>query len=260
VQYSHSIQLKDFLDKQIMRHNGPAFIQDDPISIPHGYSKQQDIEIAGFLAATLAWGQRKVIISKCRELLRMMDYAPYDFVVNHRAGDLKPLLKFKHRTFNATDMLYFIHFLRHYYRQHDSLEMAFMAGLAPEADSVELALIHFHRLFFSLPDCPERTRKHIATPARKATCKRLNMFLRWMVRQDGQGVDFGLWRGIKPKQLVCPCDVHVVRVGRQLGLIRRSNIDWQAALELTQNLKQLSPEDPVRYDFALFGLGINASS
>lgn len=250
------IQLKDFLDEQVARYNQPDFIQDDPIAIPHTYKRQEDIEIAGFFAAILAWGQRKVVIKKCRELLCIMDHAPYDFIINHQADDLRPLLNFKHRTFNATDALYFVHFLKHYYQQHGTLETAFLVGLRPKAASVEAGLVHFHQLFFSLADYPERTRKHIATPARKATCKRLNLFLRWMVRQDDQGVDFGLWKQIKPQQLVCPCDVHVARVSRQLGLMQRKNTDWQAALELTQNLKQLSPEDPVKYDFALFGLGI----
>lgn len=256
MQFSNLIQLKDFLDEQVARYNRPDFIQDDPIAIPHAYKGRQDIEIAGFLAATLAWGQRKVIISKCRELLSMIDNAPYDFIVNHQADDLKPLLNFKHRTFNATDALYFMHFLKQHYQQHDTLETAFLAGLAPEAHTIEGGLVHFHRVFFSLVDYPERTRKHIATPERNAACKRLNMFLRWMVRQDDKGVDFGLWKQIKPYQLVCPCDVHVARVSRKLGLMQRKNTDWRAALELTQNLRLLSPEDPVKYDFALFGLGI----
>lgn len=251
------IHLKDFLDEQVARYNHPRFIQDDPITIPHTYRRQEDIEIAGFLASTLAWGHRKVIIKKSSELLDMMDHAPHDFILHHQTSDLKPLLNFKHRTFHATDALYFIHFLKHYYQQHSTLETAFVAGLNPEADSVEAGLVHFHQLFFSLTDYPERTRKHVATPARNATCKRLNMFLRWMVRQDKQGVDFGLWKQIKPRQLVCPCDVHVARVSRQLGLMQRKNTDWQAALELTQNLKQLAPEDPVKYDFALFGVGIS---
>ncbi|MEM7382953.1 MAG: TIGR02757 family protein [Bacteroidota bacterium] len=251
------IRLKDFLDEQVARYNHPKFIQDDPVAIPHAYKRQEDIEIAGFLAATLAWGHRKVIIKKSGELLGIMDHAPHDFVINHQASDLKPLQNFRHRTFHATDALYFIHFLQHYYQQYGTLETAFVAGLQPGAASVETALVHFHRLFFSLAGYPERTRKHVATPARNATCKRLNMFLRWMVRQDEQGVDFGLWKQIQPQQLVCPCDVHVARVSRELGLMQRKNTDWQAALELTQNLKQLSPEDPVKYDFALFGMGVS---
>ncbi|MEM7055545.1 MAG: TIGR02757 family protein [Bacteroidota bacterium] len=253
---SNLIPLKNFLDEQVVRYNRPDFIQHDPIAIPHAYKNRRDIEIAGFLAATLAWGQRKVVIRKCRELLSMMDNVPYDFIVNHQTDDLKPLMRFKHRTFNATDALYFMHFLQQHYQQYDTLEVAFLAGLALGAHTIEGALVNFHRVFFSLVDYPERTRKHIPTPERNAACKRLNMFLRWMVRQDDQGVDFGLWRQIKPHQLVCPCDVHVTRVSRQLGLMQRKNTDWETALELTQNLKLLSPEDPVKYDFALFGLGL----
>ncbi|MEL6607044.1 MAG: TIGR02757 family protein [Bacteroidota bacterium] len=248
--------LKDFLDAKAAQYNHPDFIHDDPVCIPHGYQKPQDIEVAGFFAAILAWGRRKVIISKCKELLGMMDDAPHDFVLHHEPGDLKPLLHFKHRTFNATDALYFIHFLRYYYQQHETLEDAFLQGMAPQDDSIEKGLVYFHEHFFSLADAPERTRKHIATPARRAACKRLNMFLRWMVRKDDRGVDFGLWQRIQPAQLVCPCDVHVGRVARQLGLLQRKPTDWQAALLLTQNLKALCPVDPVKYDFALFGLGV----
>ena len=185
-----------------------------------------------------------------------MDNSPYDFVLNHSDYDLKKLVNFKHRTFNTTDTLYFIHFFRSYYQEHDSLEQAFVQGLSGKKKNVEDGLINFHNLFFSLLESPLRTRKHIASPARKSTCKRLNMFLRWMVRQDKMGVDFGLWRTIKPHQLVCPCDVHVDRVARKLGLIRRKQTDWQTAVELTENLKVFDPYDPVKYDFALFGLGV----
>ena len=248
--------IKDFLDTKVAQYNHPDFIQDDPICIPHRYQKQQDIEIAGFWAASLAWGQRKVIISKCKELLGMMDHAPHDFILHHQPGDLKPLLHFKHRTFNATDTLYFVHFLQQYYQQHETLEAAFWEGMSPQDASVEKGLEHFHRLFFSLADAPSRTRKHIATPGRRSACKRLNMFLRWMVRKDDRGVDFGLWQRIQPHQLVCPCDVHVARVARKLGLLVYNNTNWQAALALTQNLRALCPTDPVKYDLALFGLGV----
>ena len=214
--------------------------------------------MAGLLAATLAWGQRQVIISKCQALLGMMDHAPHDFILHHQPHDLRPLLQFKHRTFNDIDLLHFIRFMRHYYQQHPTLEHAFWAGMRPEDPSVENGLRHFHTLFFSLEDSPERTRKHVATPGRKSACKRLNMFLRWMVRKDSWGVDFGLWQQIQPHQLVCPCDVHVGRVARKLGLLQRPYTDWQAALELTHHLRQLCPHDPVQYDFALFGLGVEA--
>ena len=248
--------LRDFLEEQVAIYNRPVFIETDPICIPHSFRQLQDIEISGFVAAMLAWGQRKTIINKCREFFGYMDNAPYDFVRFHKEADLKPFLNFKHRTFNATDALYFIAYFRHFYRQHDSLEDAFLTGMTPNSETIEQGLINFHRQFFSLPDFPERTKKHIATPARKSACKRINMFLRWMVRQDAQGVDFGLWHRLRPAQLVCPCDVHVDRVARQLGLITRKPTDWQTALELTQQLRQFDPNDPVKYDFALFGLGV----
>lgn len=249
-------RLRAFLEEQVDRYNRPAFITNDPISIPHRFQKLQDIEISGFVAATLAWGQRKTIINKCREFFGYMDDAPYDFVRFHQETDLKPFLNFKHRTFNATDALYFIAFLQQWYQQHDSLEDAFLVGMEPETEDMKPGLIGFHHTFFSLPDFPARTKKHVATPARKSACKRLNMFLRWMVRQDDRGVDFGLWHRLRPAQLVCPCDVHVDRVARELGLITRKPTDWQTARELTQNLRKLDPTDPVKYDFALFGLGV----
>lgn len=248
--------LKSFLDEKVEQYNQPNFIGPDPISIPHRYSKKQDVEITGFWAAVLAWGQRVTIINKCQELFGLMDHEPHEFVLNHSENDLKALLKFKHRTFNEVDTLYFIEFFKHFYRSHESLEDAFCAGLRTEDENIENSLILFHEQFFSLPDAPQRTRKHIATPARKSACKRINMFLRWMVRQDDRGVDFGLWENIKPSQLVCPCDLHVERVARRLQLITRKQTDWQMALELTEHLKDFDPEDPVKYDFALFGLGI----
>ena len=248
--------LQAFLDEQVERYNQPNFIENDPISIPHRFQRRQDIEISGFVAAVLAWGQRKTIINKCREFFGYMGNAPYDFVRHHQEVDLKPFLNFKHRTFNATDALYFIEFFRHLYEQHDSLEDVFLIGMNDNSENVEPGLIHFQQEFFSLPDAPDRTRKHVATPARKSACKRINMFLRWMVRQDDRGVDFGLWHRLRPAQLVCPCDVHVDRVARRLGLITRKQTDWQTALELTERLRQFDPHDPVKYDFALFGLGV----
>lgn len=249
-------QLKQFLDEKAGLYNQPNFIPNDPIAIPHGYTVLQDIEISGFFAATLGWGRRSMILSKCRELLRRMDGAPYQFMIHHSDEDLKKLLGFCHRTFNDTDLLYFVHFLSAYYREHHSLEDAFWQGMQPGDTTVEQGLRHFQTLFFSLPDAPQRTRKHVATPARNSACKRLNMYLRWMVRQDDKGVDFGLWKKISPAQLVCPCDVHVERVARSLGLISRKDSSWATAIELTDNLRKMDPADPVRYDFGLFGLGI----
>lgn len=246
----------NLLNEKYEQFNQPNFIANDPVSIPHQFTLKQDIEIMGFIAATLAWGQRKTIINKCNELVQLMDGAPYDFIKNHQDTDLKRFLSFKHRTFNNTDTLYFIEFFKDFYAKHKSLEEAFTKGLTTESVNTKTALENFQQIFFSLEDYPVRTRKHIATPARNSSCKRINMFLRWMVRKDDKGVDFGIWQNISPAQLVCPCDVHVERVGRKLGLISRPKTDWQMAVELTQNLKQLDPTDPVKYDFALFGLGV----
>lgn len=248
--------IKEFLDLKYRQYNQPDFIANDPITIPHQFSKKQDIEISGFWAAVLAWGQRKTIINKCRELFGLMDDAPYDFILNHKERDLKKLLGFKHRTFNSIDTLYFIAFFKWYYSNYKSLEEAFFMSMSTDDETIENGLIGFHNLFFSLEEYPERTRKHIATPARNSACKRINMFLRWMVRNDNQGVDFGLWKKIQPSQLICPCDLHVDRVARKLGLITRKQTDWQTALDLTEKLRQMDPQDPVKYDFALFGLGI----
>jgi uncharacterized protein (TIGR02757 family) len=248
------LDLKSFLDSKVDQYNQPGFIKNDPISIPHRYTKKQDIEISGFLAATLAWGQRITIINKTSMLLELMDNSPHDFLLHHTLDELKPFQKFKHRTFNGTDTLYFIEFLSQFYKKNESLESAFSVDIS--SDTVEQNLIKFYHLFFSLLDSPDRTRKHLATPERKSACKRINMFLRWMVRKDNHGVDFGLWTKILPSQLICPCDLHVERVARKLKLIRRKRMNWETALELTTNLRKLDPLDPVKYDFALFGLGI----
>ncbi|MBL7720641.1 MAG: TIGR02757 family protein [Chitinophagaceae bacterium] len=243
--------LKEFLDTKVDFYNQPSFITADPISIPYQFTKKQDIEIAGFFAAIFAWGNRTTIINKAKELMHLMDMAPYEFVRSHDEKDLKRLLGFKHRTFNDTDLLYFIEFFKQHYSHHKSLESAFTRhGL-----TAEKMLTGFHHYFFSLEDIPERTRKHIATPERNSTCKRLNMYLRWMVRRDDKGVDFGIWKDISPAQLICPLDVHVARVARQLGILKRKQNDWETALELTEYLRTLDKHDPVKYDFALFGLG-----
>ena len=248
--------LFEFLEEKYYYYNRPEFVESDPISIPHRYTRRQDIEIMGFWAAVLSWGQRKTIINKCLELSGSMDHAPYDFIKNHEESDLKRFLHFKHRTFNPTDALYFIHFFRDFFAGNDSLEEAFVPPVEVPTLTIEPNLIAFHDRFCGMDSFPERTRKHIATPRRKSSCKRLNMFLRWMVRSDNRGVDFGIWKKITPAQLVCPCDVHVDRVARKLGLIVRPGTDWQTALQLTENLRLLDASDPVKYDFALFGLGI----
>ncbi len=252
----------DLLNFKADQYNRPSFITKDPISIPHRFTDRHDIEIMGFWAAVLAWGQRPVILKKAAELIELMDGAPYDFIRNHDERDLKRFDTFKHRTFNRTDTGYFLRFFQDYYWQHDSLEDAFLpANGGTASQTVQPHLEAFHDRFCCLPDFPARTRKHIATPARNSSCKRLLMFLRWMVRQDDRGVDFGIWTRIRPDQLVIPIDVHVGRVSRVLGLLESrsagpSKTDWRAALNLTETLRQLDPTDPVRYDFALFGLGV----
>jgi uncharacterized protein (TIGR02757 family) len=249
-------QLRDFFNKKVQQFNRPAFVKDDPVCIPHTFSKKQDIEISGLFAAVFAWGNRTTIINKSKELMALMGQAPHDFCLNHSAADLKKLAHFKHRTFNYTDLLYFIGFLKHHYSNHRSLEKAFLLGPPDKKHFIQHALIHFHEYFFSLEHVPARTKKHISTPYKGSTCKRLNMFLRWMVRSDNQGVDFGIWKKIDPSQLICPIDLHVARVAKRFQLLDRKQLDWQAAEELTAYLRTLDPMDPVKYDFALFGLGV----
>ena len=249
-------QLKDFLDSKVEQYNTPDFIKDDPICIPHLFTERQDIEIAGLFASVFAWGNRTIIIKKCKELLQRMDNAPHDFVQNHDDRDLKRLLGFKHRTFNDTDLLYFIYFLHYHYSANESLETAFTNEMSIEDGTTENRLNYFFKYFFSLEDAPTRTKKHIASPDKNSTCKRLNMFLRWMVRRDNKGVDFGIWQKISPSQLICPIDVHVARVAYRFNLLHRNQIDWHAALELTNYLRKLDAADPAKYDFALFGLGV----
>lgn len=249
-------ELKSYLDSCVKKFNTPDFIENDPVSIPHQFSQKQDIEIMGFWVAMLAWGQRKTIINKANELIQLMDGAPYDFILNHEEKDRKAFLNFKHRTFQAIDTLYFLAFFQDFYQKNDSLENAFSNHLNTKNENVEAALKGFHEQFFSLPDAPHRTRKHVSTPVRNSACKRLNMFLRWMVRKDNKGVDFGIWKSIQPSQLLMPLDVHVDRVARRLGLLERKQTDWKSVIELTNNLKQFDVKDPVKYDFALFGVGV----
>jgi uncharacterized protein (TIGR02757 family) len=251
---------KDFLEKKFQQYNQKSFIKADPISIPHLFTKKQDIEIAGFFAAIFSWGNRTTIINKSKELMQLMHNAPHEFCLHAKENDLKSLLSFKHRTFNATDLLYFIEFFRYHYSKHESLESAFTLSMNIDDETVENGLNGFYYYFFSLPDVPQRTMKHIASPAKNSSCKRINMFLRWMVRTDNAAVDFGIWKNIKPSQLVCPLDVHVGRIAKQLGLLHRAQADWKAALELTTNLRTLDKDDPAKYDFALFGMGIEESS
>ena len=238
------------LEEKFLLYNNKGFIENDPISIPHRFKIKQDIEIAGFFAAIFAWGKRQIIINKSNELMKRMGDSPFQFVVDHKDSDLKDLLGFKHRTFNDTDLLYCVDFLKRHYSNHDSLEDAF------RGKTMEERLNHFSSYFFTSPDAPTRTKKHIPSPIRNSACKRINMYLRWMVRNDNAGVDFGIWKNIKPSELICPLDLHVERAAKILQLLTRDKPDWKAALELTDNLRQFDADDPVKYDFALFGLSI----
>jgi len=249
--------LRDWLNEQVDLYNRPEFIENDPISIPHRFTQKQDIEIAGLMAAVFAWGNRRTIINKSTEFLKLMDDAPHDFLINHTENDLKRFEHFKHRTFQPIDALYFIQFLSEFYKNHTSLESLFIVGT--ESANMEEGLIHFHERFFEVPYALRRTKKHIPSPAFNSTCKRLNMFLRWMVRRDEKGVDFGIWQQIKPSTLICPIDVHVATTARTLQLLTRTANDWKSALELTENLKIYDRDDPVKYDFALFSTGIFGS-
>jgi len=243
------MSLKPFLEEKVRQYNQSYFIKEDPISVPHLFSRKEDIEIAGFLAATIAWGNRKTIIKNARELLRMMDDAPFDFITGFSENDLKPFLPFVHRTFNGDDCICFLHALKNIYLNHSGLESAF------SGNDVKHAIINFRDVFFETPHL-KRTEKHVANPDKKSSAKRINMFLRWMVRDDGRGVDFGIWKNLKPSMLMCPLDVHSGNVSRKLGLLARKQNDWQAVEELTANLRILDKTDPVKYDFALFGLGV----
>jgi uncharacterized protein (TIGR02757 family) len=252
-----SSQLFKILNEAVDRYNNISFIEPDPICIPHLFSQKQDIEIAGFFAAIFAWGQRTTIIKKSKELLQRMDNQPYNFIVNLKETDLERLVGFKHRTFNDTDLLYFVDFLHRWYNKNESLETAFSMGMKNNDATIEQGLNHFQAVFFDSEFAPNRTRKHVASPAQHSACKRLNMYLRWMVRSDNRGVDLGLWRDIQSSQLICPLDVHVERTARSLGLLTRKHVDWQAAVELTENLRKFDVGDPVKFDFALFGLSMN---
>jgi uncharacterized protein (TIGR02757 family) len=245
--------LKEFFDQKVDEYSRKFFIAADPVCIPHMFSEKQDIEISAFFAAIFAWGNRTTIINKSAELMRMMDMHPYEFCLNASVSELKLLKNFKHRTFNADDLYYFIHFFKYHYSRHKSLEVAFTKGMNMNDINIENGLISFREYFFSLEHL-KRTEKHVASPGQHSACKRINMFLRWMVRKDK--VDFGIWKKIKPAQLICPIDLHVSRVAKRFGLITRSQADWLSAIELTENLKRLDRNDPVKYDFALFGLGV----
>lgn len=244
-------ELIEFLDEKVELYNNPNFIESDPIQIPHLYSLKEDIEIAGFLAATIAWGNRKMIINNATKMMDLMGNSPYDFVMNHSETDLEALENFVHRTFNGQDFVGFMKGLRHIYQNHNGLEAVF----SKENITMQHTISEFKQLFFEIPHLV-RTEKHISDPLNNSAAKRINMYLRWMVRKDTKGVDLGIWKTISPAALSCPLDVHSGNVARKLGLLHRTQNDAKALAELDAQLRFLDPNDPVKYDFALFGLGV----
>lgn len=248
-----SSEIHSFLEEKVYQYNRPEFIESDPISIPHLFDRKEDIEIAGFLAATIAWGNRKMIVQNGRRLMALMGGSPYDFVMSHKENELERLEGFVHRTFNHSDLIYFIRSLQDIYRNHGGLESLFAKSVT--GSSTQPAIHYFREQFFSLPHAP-RTEKHVSDPVNGSAAKRINMFLRWMVRDDQCGVDFGLWKSIFPRQLSCPLDLHSGNVARKLGLLTRNQNDAKALAELDSHLRRMDPDDPVKYDFALFGLGV----
>lgn len=246
-------ELKEFLDSKVIQYNNPKFIESDPIQIPHLFTKKEDIEIAGFLTATIAWGNRKSIINNAECMIQLLDHEPFAFILNHQETDLEALTPFVHRTFNGGDFMTFIKALQHIYKNHNGLESVFSKHA--EKNSLQKSIHHFKHTFFEI-DHLQRTQKHVSDPLKNSAAKRLNMFLRWMIRQDNAGVDFGIWKSLSPSQLSCPLDVHSGNVARKLGLLTRKQNDGKALAELDKSLRLLDKDDPVKYDFALFGLGI----
>lgn len=245
-------ELKEFLDEKAEQFNRISFIESDPISIPHQYNKKEDIEIAGFLAATIAWGNRKMIVRNANRLMAMLDHSPFSFIMNSSYNEFDKLGSFVHRTFNTTDLIYFLKALQHIYKYRGGLENIF--NNYQTHDSLQPAIHELHRIFFELPH-EKRAEKHLSDPFKGSSAKKINMYLRWMIRKDNRGVDFGIWDSISPSVLSCPLDVHSGNVARKLGLLKRKQNDAKAVAELDGVLRSFDPEDPVRYDFALFGLG-----
>lgn len=246
-------ELKDFLDEKVLLYNNPKFIESDPIQIPHQFTQKEDIEIAAFLTATIAWGNRKMIINNAQRMMDLMGNSPYDFVMNHEENHLENLETFVHRTFNGIDFKTFVIALQQLYQNHSGLEHFFTQH--QESNSMQNAIAAFKKQFFTVPHLP-RTTKHVSDPTQGSAAKRINMYLRWMVRKDNNGVDFGLWQNIPTSVLSCPLDVHSGNVARKLGLLTRKQNDGKALAELDASLRNLDPKDPVKYDFALFGLGV----
>lgn len=248
-------ELRQFLNEKAQLYNSPGFIETDPISIPHLFSRKEDIEIAGFLTAIISWGQRPTILKNARKLMQWMDDAPYEFICTARDHDLESFHAFIHRTFNGTDCVYFIQALQHIYQNHGGPEAVFKAGLEKGRGDLGAAIHYFREVFFSV-SYPSRTRKHVADPLAGSSAKRICMFLRWMVRKDHAGVDFGIWKSIPASVLCTPLDLHSGNTARKLGLLTRKQNDWKAVMELTGHLRSFDPEDPVKYDYALYGLGV----
>ncbi len=244
-------EIVDLLEEKYDQYNRKSFIESDPISIPHLFSTKEDIEISGFLTATISWGQRVTIIKNANQLMQLMDFAPYDFVLNHNNKELNRLLSFKHRTFNVVDLFFFITSLKNIYLNHEGLESVFSAN----QNDMQKSIHHFRTVFFEI-EHPTRTTKHVSDSNNNSSAKRINMFLRWMVRNDNRGVDFGIWNTIKPSALMCPLDVHSGNVARKIGLLNRTQNDWKAVEELTHTLRKIDKLDPIKYDFSLFGLGV----
>ena len=247
-------ELKEFLDEKVELYNNPSFIESDPISIPHRFSKKEDIEIAGFLAATISWGNRKMILRNAGRIMELLDNSPFDFIFNATDSEIKVVSGFVHRTFNSVDLIYFLQALQNIYRHKHGLEKIFKSFAGK--DSLQPAIHHFREIFFELPH-ENRTERHISDPFKGSAAKKINMFLRWMVRNDNRGVDFGLWKSISPSILSCPLDVHSGNIARSLGLLKRKQNDSKAVAELDNVLRSFDPRDPVKYDFALFGLGVS---
>ncbi|CAM1367910.1 conserved protein of unknown function [Tenacibaculum soleae] len=245
-------ELKEFLDEKVLKYNNPNFIESDPIQIPHQFSLKEDIEIAGFLAATIAWGNRKMIIRNSLKMVDLLGNSPYDFVMNHSEDDLTNFDGFVHRTFNADDFKFFIKSLKNIYQNHNGLEAVL---LTKNTDNYKLAIHNFKQIFFEIQH-QQRTLKHVSDPLKGSASKRINMFLRWMVRNDNTGVDLGIWKTHNPAHLHCPLDVHSGNVARKLGILTRKQNDWKALSELDITLREFDVKDPVKYDFALFGLGV----
>lgn len=245
-------ELKAFLDQKAEYYEQAAFLNEDPVQIPHRFSLREDIEVSAFFSATIAWGQRKTIIQNASKLVELMGNSPYDFVMSHREEHLDRFSNWCHRTFQPQDLTYFLMALRQLYRNFGTLEKLF---LRPDEPNLKMGIHRFHQEFFSFDPAP-RTRKHVSDPLKGSAAKRLNMFLRWMVRSPHRGVDFGLWKSIDPAQLSCPLDVHSGNIARKLGLLKRTQNDWKSVDELDTALRSFDPVDPVKYDFALFGLGV----